>query len=145
MISPCTRHDVVISSLLIQVRVLKVGVSHTQEVVKHTRGTQHHSHRLWGCLHGGEEHLPPLGQDAKCVLGDTPGSRQTVIEDAFFLGETSVTVRFHEMFFEGKRIISNYVEGHRLVISRQWSWSRQAQGSILNMLQQFTVVIDLGI
>ena len=46
-------------------------------------------------LHGGEQNLEPVGQDAEGVLHDPSSPGQPKVEDALFMGDVSGAVRLH--------------------------------------------------
>ena len=96
-ISPCPRLQVAIWLCTVHKSVLEHWIAGAHQVVEDAASFHDGSDSFMVMLHGGEQNLEPVGQDAECVLHDPSCPGQPIVEDALFMGELSGVVRLHEV------------------------------------------------
>ena len=104
--------------------LLKGRVAQSHEVVETAGGLHDGGDCFRRLLHGAQQTLEPVGQNGKCILNNAAGTRETVVEDAFFIREVPLGEGLHQPGSQSKRIISNYEVRCVLVIARKGVWSR---------------------
>ena len=75
--------------LLVDEVLVKSRIAESHQVVQTTGGLHYGGHCFTWLLRGGQQALEAVGQDAKCILYNATCTRQTVVEDAFFISEVS--------------------------------------------------------
>ena len=65
--------------------LLKGRVAQSHEVVETAGGLHDGGDCFRRLLHGAQQTLESVGQNAKCILNNAAGTRETVVEDAFFI------------------------------------------------------------
>ena len=129
----------------VQLVILHLWIAHPHEIVQAHGCCNDEAdcgRVMWHCT---EEHLEAVCQYSKGVFDDTPGPRQTVVEDSFLIAHSTHRVRLHHRLTKCEGVVSNDEKWHIFVVIREWLRSWKSNWIILDAFLEFRRVVDLSV